>query len=83
MTDSETQARIDELRLIIYNAQVELNTLVKDVSALVLLECRRIYRGVGNERNLIAAIKYFRDKTGSGLRESKDTLDSIIAQEGW
>lgn len=83
MTDSETQARIDELRVIIDNARAELTRLTGDVHASVLSECRHIYRGVGNECNLVAAVKHFREKTGSGLRESKDAIDLAIVQEGW
>ena len=41
------------------------------------------YKVLYEQHGLLAAIKAYRDRTGEGLRESKDALEEMAADEGW
>ena len=40
-------------------------------------ECRKLIR----DDKVISAIKYWREKTGAGLKESKDAIDNLRAEK--
>jgi len=69
-------------RLWIWNFELEINLRSSRIDKTIL---KKILLGVdGNEyvyNNMIPAVKYIRDKTKWGLRESKNYVDDFVTNE--